>query len=148
MGRISSADFVFKTHPPDRVVLDALLENGWTYSLNGEIWSYVTRDASRNDYSWKVVPEEHWPVLYASFVELNNAGSAAALRLRWGGRDGPGGSFHFYRNGTLMVIFDAYRPRLPGCEPFSDASWYLQRILPALLRAGLAVEEVATDDYS
>lgn len=119
-------------------LLRALIESGWSLDDHGVISFLPLGDDG--DYEWTSAPHAELERVLSLIDEKEAAGEEIGVGLTW--KDGGSGGELRIAGNTLFFSPTIDRRELPNGQGFTDVGWYLQRFLPALTRAGLAVEAV------
>ena len=113
-------------------VLGALSNCGWTTHREGHV--VVLPLGDNDDFNWTSCAMSS-----AELAELIQkkceAGEVIGIVLMWKDSD-VGGNFHIDSNSSLKVALSINRVLLSESLPYSNVSWYLERILPALQSIG------------
>jgi hypothetical protein len=126
-------------------LLGLLLGQGWTPGYNGKQIMYLP-PGDKNRFHWKFAAVSEWPQVLATLEQVQGNGERIGLDLSWQGSE-RGGLFHFdgkpepHTTELWTAWFDD-RPLLADCGWLTDQNWYLQRIVPVLVTAGVYVQEV------
>jgi hypothetical protein len=124
-----------------------LMAYGWAI---GESIEYrPLGDIDDFDFEWKL--REEWPEVLDILREKEARGEPVTLGLYWQGTEihgtftvDPYPALPQYVK--LWASWNQDRQLLPGCSWFTDYSWYLSRVLPPLLNAGVVIDAVECRD--
>jgi len=122
-----------------REVVGALEQAGWESSYRGEIFHMLEGD---DEFEWRTASSSDHSLVLDKLETAVRAGQHVAIAMRW--QAGPGGDFLLSDSTGLSFTGSIDRPTLAGVTPFTDASWYVSRVLPPLLAFG--VVQVQTCD--
>ncbi|WNG57015.1 hypothetical protein F0U59_21310 [Archangium gephyra] len=143
MGHSASLDVSY--HPGNlypSTLIRALLSQGWRANDHGGISH--TRAGVDN---WESSPLERLDEVLEALDEEWDTGEPVAITLVMEGAD-TGGIFMFLHENTLSVIANYNRRTLERAGNFTDMSWYIERILPALLSLHQEVESVMAREHA
>jgi hypothetical protein len=104
-----------------------------------------------DDFDLVSKPLTEWPEVLAILHTKEICGEPIALKLFWQGTE-IGGTFtvdpypELPQYVKLWALWNPERRLLPECAWFTDHSWYLSRVLPPLLNAGVVVDAVECQD--
>lgn len=128
-------------------MLLVLMNYGWT---TGDTIIYrPLGDIDTFDFIFR--PLDAWPEVLDILRQKEVHGESVGVDLFWPGT-AIGGTFsvdlypELPRYVKLHGFWNPDRQLLPGCAWFTDHSWYLSRILPPLLNAGVAIDMVECQD--
>ena len=130
MSRCAGVHVQFWDVPATEALFRVLIEAGWEHDYYGAV-NYVEGSGEGEGCKWAIVPLTEWP----NVEERLYRGELSGLGMCWRGTK-LGGLFRIARDRReLRVHLSGHRRSLRGCAPFTDASWYLSRILSPLLGA-------------
>jgi hypothetical protein len=139
LARSASIHLEFAVVPAPAEILSLLFEVGWGYDYHGEIAYLPVGDDEL--FNWRTKPLDGWSRVQSLIDTKAQNNEPVGLGLAW--RDSQvGGTFYLKPQGEMMVVLDADRPRLEGCDDFTDMSWYLSRILRPLIAGGIPIQFV------
>lgn len=131
-------------------LLALLLAHGWTPGYAGKQIMYFPL-GDKGAFNWKFAAAPEWPQVQETLQQLNTKGERIGLDLSWQSSE-RGGLFHFdaktepHTTELWTAWFDD-RPLLSDCGWLTDHNWYIQRIVPPLLTAGVFIQSVQTSDW-
>jgi hypothetical protein len=139
VSRTASIHLEIQAVPATAEILSLLLQAGWGYDYHGEITYLPVGDNEM--FNWSTEPLDGWSRVESVIATKVQNNEPVGLGLAW--KDSKiGGTFYVKPQGEMMVILDADRPRLEGCDDFTDVSWYLSRILRPLIAGGIPIQFV------
>jgi hypothetical protein len=135
--KVSTADYPGMINAID--IVDALLNSGWTMDVEGDIRLYL------GDGDWAVfnILEESRVL---SRIGQRGAAETIGISLRWQGTS-HGLDVLFVENSPAITFSLTIHRRQLGNMNFTDVSWYLERVLPALVSSGLKIEELTRSEF-
>jgi hypothetical protein len=116
-------------HEPQLVLVEALIDLGWSPIDNGGV-SYLPLN-DLDQFDWQHVPLEALADVHAVLRQKAQAGETVGIVLTWA-QSGVGGEFLFSPDGT--TVFSASVNRKVVAAQVTDVTWYIERLLPALHR--------------
>jgi hypothetical protein len=145
MGHSASLDIAF--HPGNlypSTLIRALLSHGWSVNDGG----VISHSRSGVD-NWEDAPLERLEeVLDALDAEWDTGEPVAIVLMKEEAGSGiGGGSFLFWNEDKISVLANVARRTLERAQNFTDLSWYVERILPALSSLHQDVESLTTSEH-
>ena len=128
-------------------ILSCLFDHGWDLDLHGKI--RFLPEGGRDEFAWKEIDvakkEEVFGVIngkekageIAGVVIFHSKHQVGAQLLAF-----PPNSIEGKEIRRIDLILDANRRKLENALNLTDVSWYLPRLIPALLEAGLIITSV------
>jgi hypothetical protein len=100
-------------------------------------------------FGWQSAPAEAWARVRHELAQKQGANQGLGLALFW--QNGPfGGTFHLdpphADSLTLWIVWYPERMRLLDAGGLTDHSWYLRRVVPPLVAAGIVVRSLSCSD--
>jgi hypothetical protein len=126
-------------------VVAALLEAGWSYDDHGHI-SYLPA-GDRGDFDWQWARLDRWSDVLAVIKHKEDVGELVGVSLVH--KDAvSGGAFLLDPSDDWLRVSLTINVRdvreVPGIVDFT---WYLERLVPAISRAGLSIEQVECSQF-
>jgi hypothetical protein len=124
-----------------------LMDYGWTTG-NGIIYR---PPGDIDSFDLESQPVELWSGVLQMLRKKEAHRDPIGLKLFWQDTD-IGGTFtvelypELPQYVKLWALWNPERRRLPDCSWFTDHSWYLSRVLPPLLHAGVVIDAVECRD--
>ncbi|KYF82528.1 hypothetical protein BE11_06795 [Sorangium cellulosum] len=119
-------------------VLSALLEAGWSYNDDGHINYLPVGD--RGDFDWRWAELDRWPDVLAAIKVKEERDELVGISLVYE-EAGAGGEFLLDPGKERLMISLSIDTRDMQTAPrFVDFTWYLERLIPAISRAGFTIE--------
>jgi hypothetical protein len=145
MSRTVGIHVTFEESRPILEVMDALLRSGWGFAEGGAVGYLPLGDQGMFD--WQDAPLERWPEVRGVLEQKVVRGELLGIQLLWAGTE-IGATFLLYPDSSITVSLKANRTRLEGCEPVTDFSWFLSRVLRPLVAAGNVIASVECHDLA
>jgi hypothetical protein len=128
-------------------VLELLLDGGWSATTGGHVTYLPLGDDGA--FGWQSAPAEVWARVRHELAQKQGANQGLGLALFW--QNGPfGGTFHLdpphADSLTLWIVWYPERMRLLDAGGLTDHSWYLRRVVPPLVAAGIVVRSLSCSD--
>jgi hypothetical protein len=116
-------------------VLEALLSNGWSMENNGHISILPLGD--RGEHSWVDLELSEQNNVLDIIKEKEKRGEAIGVTLTWKDSN-VGVDFLVFTKDTILFSLTINR-KLLASSGFSDVSWYLEKIIPAITSCGVTI---------
>ncbi|MFE6065392.1 hypothetical protein [Streptomyces sp. NPDC056525] len=135
-SRDADIDFSFTCPTTVRAVLDALTGVGWSAEVPLGCVTYMINDAD-DMYEWYDSTPDGIGEVLALLDAPRNLPYTVAFNV-YHPEAGTGGTLMFMPGRTdVSFVPSGDRRRIPAAPEFTDLSWYLHALVPALITAGL-----------
>ncbi|WP_437740790.1 hypothetical protein WMF39_34725 [Sorangium sp. So ce1504] len=119
-------------------VVSSLLAAGWSYDDHGHI-SYLPV-GDRGEFDWQWAELDRWPEVAAVIKSKEGEGELVGVSLVYEDT-GSGGEFLLNPSDDSLLFSLTINMRdVQGVSGVVDFTWYLERLIPAILRVGLSIE--------
>ncbi|MFE2021551.1 hypothetical protein ACFW9O_26270 [Streptomyces sp. NPDC059499] len=135
-SRDADIDFTFTSPTTVRAVLDSVAAAGWSAVQRGGHVSYMVNDPDDN-YEWYDSAADRIDKVLGVLDATANEPYTVALDIYH--PEAKTGGMLMFPSGRTGVFFipTIDRRRIPAAPEFTDLSWYLNALVPALATAGL-----------
>jgi hypothetical protein len=142
MSVTASIDFRIaenKTKIAIRKIVEYFLDFGWSLNDDGKVTYLPSGD---EDFDWRSESIQY-DTLIKIFEAKERNKETIGIILTWK-ETGVGGQFLFWENGDFSVNLNVNRKMIEyeGTYNSTDVSWYLIRLLPALLKSEVIIENI------
>jgi len=146
MSQSTSIDFQFKKIIPFNpvIIIEALLESGWSYNDYEKISYLPLGDDDLFDWQWENI--NNWYKVKEIITQKCDKKEMIGICLVWQ-TSLIGGQFLFEtKESQFLINLTINRKRIKGLKWATDFTWYLEKLLPPLEKINLQILEIICNE--
>lgn len=132
----------FKSNTSMLVVIQSLLNFGWSFDYEGSVFYLPVGDD--DDFDWKR-SDISTDVLLDIFRKKEQLGELIGVTMTWQETE-IGGEFLFWHDASLSVNLSVNRKCVEEYG-YTDINWYMEKIIPALKIDSIRVESFSFSEH-
>jgi hypothetical protein len=146
MATSSSIDILFFDNIDPMLVIDRLLNEGWSFN-DGDHITYLPLGDS-DDFDWQWANLEEWKSVYEVLKYKASKDESIGLAISWK-ETKIGGELVIWSNkNSISFILNTNRKNIEKLRhKTTDYSWYLERILAPIIALGIRIEKINCEQF-